>query len=44
LRGIFGFFGINDVIFIRAEGVAMGPDQRSKAIEAARSEIAGLAA
>jgi FMN-dependent NADH-azoreductase len=44
LRGIFGFFGISDVIFIRAEGIAMGPDQRSKAIEAARSEIAGLAA
>jgi FMN-dependent NADH-azoreductase len=44
LRGIFGFFGISDVIFIRAEGIAMGSDQRSKAIEAARSEIAGLAA
>ena len=44
LRGIFGFFGISDVTFIRAEGIAMGPEQRAKAIEAARSEIAGLAA
>jgi FMN-dependent NADH-azoreductase len=44
LRGIFGFFGISDVTFIRAEGIAMGPEQRAKAIESARSEIAGLAA
>ena len=44
LRGIFGFFGITDVTFIRAEGIALGPDQRAKAIEAAKSEIAGLAA
>jgi FMN-dependent NADH-azoreductase len=44
LRGVFGFFGITDVTFIRAEGIALGPDQRAKAIEAAKSEIAGLAA
>jgi FMN-dependent NADH-azoreductase len=44
LRNIFGFFGITDVTFIRAEGIALGPDQRAKSIEAAQSTIAGLAA
>lgn len=44
LRGIFGFFGITDVTFIRAEGVALGPDQRAKSIEAAKTEVARLAA
>jgi FMN-dependent NADH-azoreductase len=39
LRGIFGFFGITDVTFIRAEGIALGPDQREQAIAAARAEI-----
>jgi FMN-dependent NADH-azoreductase len=44
LRGIFGFFGITDVTFIRAEGVNLGPDQRAKSIEAAKAEAAQLAA
>jgi FMN-dependent NADH-azoreductase len=44
LRGIFGFFGITDVTFIRAEGVNLGPDQRTKSIEAAKAEAARLAA
>jgi FMN-dependent NADH-azoreductase len=44
LRGIFGFFGIGDVTFIRAEGVALGPEQRAKSIDAARLAIDGLAA
>jgi FMN-dependent NADH-azoreductase len=44
LRGVFGFFGITDVSFIRAEGVALGVEHRAKAIEAARSEIARKAA
>jgi FMN-dependent NADH-azoreductase len=39
LRGIFGFFGVTDVTFIRAEGIALGPDQREQAIAAARAEI-----
>jgi FMN-dependent NADH-azoreductase len=30
LRGLFRFFGITDVIFIRAEGVNVGPGQRAK--------------
>jgi FMN-dependent NADH-azoreductase len=44
LRGIFGFFGIDDVTFVRAEGVALGAEQRASAIDAARGEIARIAA
>lgn len=44
LRGVFGFFGITDVAFIRAEGVALGDEQRSQAIDGARAEIERLAA
>jgi FMN-dependent NADH-azoreductase len=44
LRSIFGFFGIDDVTFIRAEGIAMGPEQREKAIDGAKGEIALIAA
>ena len=40
LRSVFGFFGITDVSFIRAEGVALGSEQRAKAIDAAKGEIA----
>jgi FMN-dependent NADH-azoreductase len=44
LRGVFGFFGITDVTFIRAEGVNVGPGQGAKSIEAARAEIDQLTA
>lgn len=44
LRGVFGFFGITDLTFIRAEGVNVGPDQRKAAIEAATAEVSKLAA
>jgi FMN-dependent NADH-azoreductase len=44
LRGVFGVFGITDVIFIRAEGVNVGPEFRAKGIEAARTEIAKIGA
>lgn len=40
LRGILGFFGVTDVTFVRAEGIAMGPEQREKAIAGALREIA----
>jgi FMN-dependent NADH-azoreductase len=43
LRGMFGFLGITHITFIRAEGVAVGPDQRTKSIEAAKAEICELA-
>ena len=44
LRGVFGFFGITDITFIRAEGVARGPEAKGKAMELAAGEIAKLAA
>jgi FMN-dependent NADH-azoreductase len=44
LRTIFGFFGITDVTFIRAEGVAFGDDARAAAIESAKKDVAALAA
>ncbi|GAN59404.1 FMN-dependent NADH-azoreductase [Acetobacter cibinongensis] len=42
LRGFFGFIGITDVTFIRAEGLALGEDSRNAALEAAQAEIAKL--
>lgn len=44
LRGVFGFFGITDVTFIRAEGIALGQTQRDQAIATAQTEIRKLAA
>lgn len=44
LRAVFGFFGITDISFVRAEGVALGTEARDKAIEAARGEVTKLAA
>lgn len=44
LRGVFGFFGVTDLTFIRAEGLNVGPDQRKAAIEAATAEVGQLAA
>jgi FMN-dependent NADH-azoreductase len=44
LKGVFGFLGITDVSFIRAEGVNISPDQRAKSIEAAKAAIAQIAA
>jgi FMN-dependent NADH-azoreductase len=39
LKVIFGFFGITDVRFVRAEGLAMGDEARTKALAAARADI-----
>ena len=44
LRGFFGFLGVTDIDFVRAEGVAMGPDVRAKALENARIEATAIAA
>ncbi len=44
LRGIFGFLGITDLTFVRAEGLNISPDQRHKALAAATAEAARLAA
>ena len=39
LQTVFGFFGITDVRFVRAEGVAMGPDAKSAALASADLDI-----
>ena len=44
LRGVFGFFGITDVTFVRAEGLNVSAEQRAAAIAAATAEVASLAA
>jgi FMN-dependent NADH-azoreductase len=44
LKGVFSFFGVTDIRFIRAEGVALGDDQRTKSVEGAHAEIERLAA
>ena len=44
LRGVFGFLGIGDVTFIRAEGVGLGEEQRAKSMEAAKADIRELVA
>lgn len=42
LRGVFGFFGVTDIQVVQAEGVKVSPDQRERAIAAARAEIGAL--
>ena len=39
LRFLFGFLGITDVEFVRAEGVAMSPQHRADALAAAHASI-----
>lgn len=39
LRTVLGFFGITDVEVVRAEGVAIGPEQKAQAMQAARDSI-----
>jgi FMN-dependent NADH-azoreductase len=43
LKTVFGFFGITDVRFVRAEGVAMGDAARTQALAAADTEIRAVA-
>jgi len=44
LRALFGFLGIADITFVRAEGVALGTEARQNAIAAAKREATKLAA
>jgi FMN-dependent NADH-azoreductase len=39
LRGVFGFLGVTDIEFVRAEGLAYGPAQREQAMAAAHDAI-----
>jgi len=43
LRTVFGFIGITDVQFVRAEGVNISADHKAKAIASARDSIGSLA-
>ena len=40
LRTVFGFFGITDVRFVRAEGVGMGPEARTQGLRQGEADIA----
>lgn len=42
LRTVLGFIGVTDVRIVRAEGVAMGPEARAKALEMAQGQIERL--
>lgn len=44
LRAALGFIGITDIEYIRAEGVALGEEQKAKAIATAREAIDALLA
>lgn len=40
LRALFAFFGITDVEFVRAEGLALSPESKEQAVTAAERQIA----
>ena len=42
LRTVFGFLGVTDIRFLRAEGVNVSAEQKDKAIAEARGEVASL--
>ena len=39
LRAVFAFIGIEDVEIVRAEGLALGPEQRDAAVQAALASV-----
>ena len=43
LKSVLGFLGMSDILFIHAEGLAMGEDVAAKAFAAAEAEIENLA-
>jgi FMN-dependent NADH-azoreductase len=44
LRAALGFIGISDIEFVRAEGIAVGDEQKNAALESARRSIGSLVA
>ena len=44
LRWVFGFIGVTDVEFIAADGIAVGPDMREKAVSSALQAATDLRA
>jgi len=43
LRHLFGFIGISDVTFVRAEKIGYGPDARAAALASAKAHIGNIA-
>jgi FMN-dependent NADH-azoreductase len=41
---VFRFLGITDITYVRAHGLAMGPEAREAALASANSAVAALAA
>lgn len=41
LRQVFGFLGVTDIGFVRAEGVALSPAHRRQALDSAHASIRG---
>jgi FMN-dependent NADH-azoreductase len=41
LKRLFGFLGVTDIEFVRAEGVNLGPDQKAQAVASAQAAIDG---
>jgi FMN-dependent NADH-azoreductase len=44
LTAIFGFFGITDIRFLRAEGLAISPESKQQAVAAAERDVIRLLA
>jgi FMN-dependent NADH-azoreductase len=44
LRAAFAFIGVHDIEFVRAEGIAVGDEQKALALKSARSTIETLVA
>jgi FMN-dependent NADH-azoreductase len=44
LRAMLGFIGIEDILIIRAEGLAYGPEQREAAMRVALASVASVVA
>ena len=44
LRSVFGLLGVTDLTFVVAEGLAIGPEQRDKAMQGALQTITKLSA
>lgn len=41
IRNLLAFIGITDVVFVRAEGLAMGPEMRERGMAAAKAALEG---
>jgi len=40
LKAVLGFIGLHDVVFVRAEGVALGEESARAAVQSAESQLA----